>query len=419
MITVSLCMIVKNEEDVLSRCLSSVQGLVEEMVVVDTGSTDSTKEVARKFTDRVFDFPWAEDFSQARNFSLSQATQQFCLWMDADDVIDPEYRQGFLELKQVLPPQTDVVMLPYHAAFDEGGRPVLTYYRERLIRRLSGLSFRGAVHEAVAPVGNVVTWDGAAISHRKTRPGDPDRNLRIFEGLLSQEKELSPREQFYYARELAAHGRDEEAAWLFEEFLSTGRGWVENELQACRDLSGCLLRMGKPEEAFTALAAALRYGPPRAGSAATWASSFSTRGTIPPRPFGMRQPSPGHAPTKPAPLSLRTATGFCPASSCACVTTAWETSPWPGSITAGPETVSRTTRPFFTTSGSSGGSCNALAARREERSVLPGPPRGRGLFLCPEKKRFSGRGVLQSLPKCDKIVPVYDLISNSGRKAAI
>ena len=73
-------MIVKNEEDVLSRCLSSVQGLVEEMVVVDTGSTDSTKEVARKFTDRVFDFPWAEDFSQARNFSFSQATQQFCLW---------------------------------------------------------------------------------------------------------------------------------------------------------------------------------------------------------------------------------------------------------------------------------------------------------------------------------------------------
>ena len=105
MITVSLCMIVKNEEDVLSRCLSSVQGLVEEMVVVDTGSTDSTKEVARKFTDRVFDFPWAEDFSQARNFSFSQATQQFCLWMDADDVIDPEYRQGFLELKQVLPPR--------------------------------------------------------------------------------------------------------------------------------------------------------------------------------------------------------------------------------------------------------------------------------------------------------------------------
>ena len=186
-------MIVKNEEDVLSRCLSSVQGLVEEMVVVDTGSTDSTKEVARKFTDRVFDFPWAEDFSQARNFSFSQATQQFCLWMDADDVIDPEYRQGFLELKQALPPQTDVVMLPYHAAFDEGGRPVLTYYRERLIRRLSGLSFRGAVHEAVAPVGNVVTWDGAAISHRKTRPGDPDRNLRIFEGLLSQGKgALSP-----------------------------------------------------------------------------------------------------------------------------------------------------------------------------------------------------------------------------------
>ena len=176
-------------------------------------------------------------------------------------------------------------MLPYHAAFDEGGRPVLTYYRERLIRRLSGLSFRGAVHEAVAPVGNVVTWDGAAISHRKTRPGDPDRNLRIFEGLLSQGKELSPREQFYYARELAAHGRDEEAAWLFEEFLSTGRGWVENQLQACRDLSGCLLRMGKPEEAFTALAAALRYGPPRAELCCDLGQFFFHKGDYPTAAF--------------------------------------------------------------------------------------------------------------------------------------
>ena len=112
-------------------------GLVEEMVVVDTGSTDSTKEVARKFTDRVFDFPWAEDFSQARNFSFSQATQQFCLWMDADDVID-RVPAGLFRAETGASPQTDVVMLPYHAAFDEGGRPVLTYYRERLIRRLSG-----------------------------------------------------------------------------------------------------------------------------------------------------------------------------------------------------------------------------------------------------------------------------------------
>lgn len=264
MVTISLCMIVKDEEGTLPRCLSSVQGLADEMVVVDTGSRDRTREAARKFGARVLDFPWEDDFSKARNFSLEQATQDFCLWLDADDVIDPEYRPGFLELKETLPPHTDVVMLPYHAAFDEGGQPTLTYYRERLLRRRAGLRFSGAVHEAVAPVGNVLTWEKAAVSHRKERPGDPARNLRIYEGLLAKGRALSPRERFYFARELAANGRDQEAAREFEAFLAGGRGWVENQLQACRDLSSCLARLGRQEEALSALTGALAYGPPRA-----------------------------------------------------------------------------------------------------------------------------------------------------------
>lgn len=197
-------MIVKDEEDTLPRCLASVQGLVEEIIVADTGSSDRTVELAQEGGARVYSFPWTEDFSQARNFSFSKATQQYCLWLDADDVIDPEYREGFLQLKAGLPPQTDVVMLPYHTAFDSRGTPVLTYYRERLIRRLAGLRWQGAVHEAIPPVGNVVYWDKAAVSHRKIHPSDPDRNLRIFQSLLSQGRDLSPREQFYYARELAA-----------------------------------------------------------------------------------------------------------------------------------------------------------------------------------------------------------------------
>lgn len=285
LITISLCMIVKNEEDTLPRCLESVGGLVEEIIVVDTGSDDRTKEAALEYGAKVYDFPWVEDFSKARNFSFSKATQQYCLWLDADDVIDPEYRQGFLELKQALPPQTDVVMLPYHIAFDQSGQPTFTYYRERLIRRLSGLQWRGAVHEAVPPVGNVVYWEKAAVSHRKTRPSDPDRNLRIFEGLLSQGKELAPREQFYYARELASHGREEEAAGLWEEFLASGNGWVENQLEACRDLAQSYLRQGKEKEAFHALTRALAYGPPRAELCCDLGGWFFQRGEYPAAAF--------------------------------------------------------------------------------------------------------------------------------------
>ena len=285
MITISLCMIVKNEEDTLPRCLDSVRDLVEEIIVVDTGSQDRTREAALERGAKVVDFPWTEDFSQARNFSFAQATQQFCLWLDADDVIDPEYREGFLELKALLPPQTDVVMLPYHIAFGQRGEPTFTYYRERLVRRLSGLRWRGAVHEAIPPVGNVVYWEKAAVSHRKTRPGDPDRNLRIYQRLLSQGRQLEPREQFYYARELAAHGREEEASELWEEFLSSGKGWVENQLEACRDLSQSYLRQGREDLAFAALTRALQFGPPRAELCCDLGSWFFQRGEYPAAAF--------------------------------------------------------------------------------------------------------------------------------------
>ena len=100
MISISLCMIVKNEEDTLPRCLRSAAGLVDEIVVVDTGSTDRTKEVAREFTDRVFDFPWNDDFSQARNYSFQLARCQYCLWLDADDVLPASTVETLEKLKE-------------------------------------------------------------------------------------------------------------------------------------------------------------------------------------------------------------------------------------------------------------------------------------------------------------------------------
>ena len=79
-------MIVKNEEKFLQRCLDSVD--VDEIIVVDTGSTDKTKEIARNYTGKVYDFKWVDDFSKARNFSISKATKEWILVLDADEVID-------------------------------------------------------------------------------------------------------------------------------------------------------------------------------------------------------------------------------------------------------------------------------------------------------------------------------------------
>ena len=87
MISVSLCMIVKNEEDVLERCLKSVAGLVDEIIIVDTGSTDRTREIATHFTNQIFDFPWQDDFSAARNAVMDRCTGKWYLTVDADECL--------------------------------------------------------------------------------------------------------------------------------------------------------------------------------------------------------------------------------------------------------------------------------------------------------------------------------------------
>ncbi len=82
-------MIVKDEEGNLTACLGSAAGLFDETIVVDTGSTDRTAEIARSYGARVFDFVWVDDFAAARNAALARATGDYAFWLDADDVIDP------------------------------------------------------------------------------------------------------------------------------------------------------------------------------------------------------------------------------------------------------------------------------------------------------------------------------------------
>lgn len=100
LIGISLCMIVKNEERVLARCLNSALRAVDEIITVDTGSTDKTKEIAARYSDKVFDFEWCDDFSAARNFAFSKAERDYILWLDADDVLLPPDLEKLIDLKQ-------------------------------------------------------------------------------------------------------------------------------------------------------------------------------------------------------------------------------------------------------------------------------------------------------------------------------
>jgi len=256
----SLCMIVRDEEENLARCLDSVAETVDEIVILDTGSADATKEVALRYTQHVYDYAWRDDFAHARNTSFSYASKPFIFWLDADDVLDPPDAQKLIELKKRLNPSVDAVMMPYHYAFGEDGKPSLIFERERIVRRDAGFRFEGAVHEVMTVGGNIIH---AGIPVRHTgRHGERSgrRNLGIYERLIASDRQLTPRDWYYYARELYNAGEYARAERAFAQFLSLD-GWHENRIDACVLRAQCLCRLGRRQAARESLFMSLGMSP--------------------------------------------------------------------------------------------------------------------------------------------------------------
>jgi len=255
-------MIVKNEEMVLERCLSSAGFFVDEIIIVDTGSKDKTKKIARKFTDKIYDFKWVDDFSKARNFAFSKATKDFILWLDADDIIE-ENKDKFLQLKKSLTKENDVVMLKYNIAFDADNNPTFSYYRERIVKNDRGFFWVDPVHEFMSIKGNI-EYSNLSISHRKTSDAPSKRNLKIYEKLIKNETKLSPRQKFYYSRELMYNGFYKKAIKSFNDYLDNYNGWVENNIEACANLSFCFDKINDQQNALYSLFKSFVFDEPRA-----------------------------------------------------------------------------------------------------------------------------------------------------------
>jgi glycosyltransferase involved in cell wall biosynthesis len=263
MLTLSLCMIVKNEEESLGKCLMSIQGIADEIIIVDTGSTDETKKTAKNFTDKIYDFPWIDDFAAARNFSFEKATMDYVMWLDADDILLKEDRDKLAELKNTLAPSVDVVMMKYNTAFDARGNVTFSYYRERIVKRACNFRWHEPVHEYLDKAGNILNAD-IAVTHMGRGWGPANRNIAIYEKQLSKGRELTPRGLYYYARELKDNGKYGDAAEYFIKFLDSGKGWVEDNINACLELSRCYGRQNMREKEFMALVRSFIYDTPRA-----------------------------------------------------------------------------------------------------------------------------------------------------------
>ncbi|MED1726204.1 glycosyltransferase family 2 protein [Brevibacillus parabrevis] len=262
MFTVSLCMIVRNEEQTLGRCLSTVRDLVDEIIIVDTGSEDRTREIARSFGARLFEFAWIDDFAAARNFAFSQASKDYIFWLDADDVLEEADRERFLALRKMEPFEYDSVSMPYHLAFDDRGQPVKFLRRNRLVKRQRQFVWHGAVHEYLE-VGGEIYHSDIAVTHRKEK-AYTDRNLQIYLRRQERNESFSPRDQYYFANELYDHGRYQEAAEQYQAFLDGGQGWVEDQIMACYKQAECYANLQQPEKQIQSLVRTLAFDAPRA-----------------------------------------------------------------------------------------------------------------------------------------------------------
>lgn len=265
MATISLAMIVKNEHEVLARCLKSAKTLFDEIIIVDTGSTDDTKIIAQTFATKVVDFEWNDDFSCARNYAFSLATCDYVMWLDADDVFSQKLQNNITNIKALLDSQKpDVVMMKYDIAFDKANKPTFSYYRERIVKNRVGFVWQGAVHEVIVPSGKIVYCD-YSVEHRplKTKK-QTDRNLKIYQGLLASGKTLSLREQYYYARELMFNGMYDKAIETFNKFLSSKGAWKENLIGACLDLAQIYSSQGNSLDAKRSLVQSFVFDKPRA-----------------------------------------------------------------------------------------------------------------------------------------------------------
>nr|WP_225882688.1 tetratricopeptide repeat protein [Pseudanabaena sp. PCC 7367] len=166
---ISLCMIVKNEAERLEQCLASVQGLVDEIVLVDTGSTDETIEIAKGFSAKIFHYDWHDHFAAARNYSLQQAQGDWILVLDADEVINPEAIAAITnQIRQQIKAKNCLAI--NLVRLEVGANQTPYSLVSRLFRRHQEISFKGIYHELIDDSVNEILqrepgWQIATIEH--------------------------------------------------------------------------------------------------------------------------------------------------------------------------------------------------------------------------------------------------------------
>lgn len=288
MTTLSLAMIVRDAEPTLERVLESAKQICDELIVVDTGSTDRSAEIAKRLGAKVHKFAWIDDFGAARNCSFQHCTGDWIMWLDSDDVLSEASSQRLLEVKNAIhadgtvsvdsgvfdtgegtdaPEAIDAIYLPYQTSFNAIDKGEFTVYRERILRRQAGLEWCHPVHECIdVPPERALFLHDVFVEHRPTIASraakKPGRNLRIIEKALS-DGDQSERMLFYYGNELFDNEKFEEAIDAYKCALNAGLRPFES-YWATRAIGNCYSGLEQFDHALDWGMRAIEVDPERA-----------------------------------------------------------------------------------------------------------------------------------------------------------
>ncbi|MCX7884944.1 MAG: glycosyltransferase [Caloramator sp.] len=269
--SISLCMIVKNEEENIKRCLESIYDIVDEIIIVDTGSTDRTIDIAKEYNAKIYNFQWNENFSDARNLSLEMASGDWILIMDADDEFEREDKDKLINLTKN--ENVNAYFLQTLSYVGENkGLDIIMNLNIRLIRNKMGYRFNGAIHEQIKP-GDIDKDRKDAIKVEDVRfyhygylnktVKDKDKRKRNME-IIEKELKKDPNNSFMYFNmgcEYYAMGDYKKALEYYEECYKNFNPNIGYSPKLLMRMATCYDQLGIYEKEFWMIETGLRLYP--------------------------------------------------------------------------------------------------------------------------------------------------------------
>ena len=280
--TVALCCILKNETRNISRMLQSVKGCFDQIVMVDTGSTDGSVEFLEQINKhidhdnpmwagfphiQIEHFTWINDFSAARNYSFEFAKTDYIMWLDLDDELSDA--KAFIHWRDTLMHAGHYWLDLYNYAFNENGGVECKFLRERVIKRDHGFGWEYPVHEGLIQKKGMKFWPQRAstwwVNHRRSEEDKKQDHMRNVKLLADKDiSEMHPRMKFYYGKELFENGIAEKAGKPLMEAITSGKLDIHDNLLAIQYAAQSAFAQKAYPQAIDILMNGIRLAPNRA-----------------------------------------------------------------------------------------------------------------------------------------------------------